>query len=241
MQRTADLPAAVVVVDPLSTGALVAADACKRGFAVIYVWTAPEALRQKVALGAGTTPVKSLMHVGGVEEAAITPTREALRALPFAIVGVIVGSEPAVLVADALAAEMGLRGNGMRLAHIWSSKFEQSEAVRRAGLRAVRQILVSSTEDALAFAASLPREPFRAIVKPSNSAASEDVELCTTMQQVDSHVRRTLGKRNVLGRRNKMLVQEFLVGVEYAVDCVSRDGVHKCVAVWRYGTTRKQQ
>ena len=28
--------------------------------------------------------------------------------------------------------------------------------------------------------------------------------------------------------------QEFLAGDEYVVDTVSRDGVHKCVAIWKY-------
>lgn len=31
-----------------------------------------------------------------------------------------------------------------------------------------------------------------------------------------------------------MLLQEYLQGVEYVVDTVSRNGVHKCVAIWRY-------
>merc|ERR1711920_680015 len=31
-----------------------------------------------------------------------------------------------------------------------------------------------------------------------------------------------------------VLCQEFLKGKEYVIDCVSRDGVHKCVMVWVY-------
>lgn len=31
-----------------------------------------------------------------------------------------------------------------------------------------------------------------------------------------------------------VLVQEFLSGTEYVVDCVSRDGVHKVTAIWEY-------
>ena len=27
---------------------------------------------------------------------------------------------------------------------------------------------------------------------------------------------------------------EFLAGDEYVVDTVSRDGVHKCVCIWKY-------
>lgn len=35
-----------------------------------------------------------------------------------------------------------------------------------------------------------------------------------------------------------MLVQEFMVGVEYVVNCVSRDGEHKVVSLWRYDKVR---
>jgi biotin carboxylase len=44
-----------------------------------------------------------------------------------------------------------------------------------------------------------------------------------------------IGKTNGLGLTNSsVLVQEYLDGTEYVVDMVSRDGVHKCVAVWQY-------
>ena len=33
---------------------------------------------------------------------------------------------------------------------------------------------------------------------------------------------------------NAVLVQEWIEGVEYAVDTVSRDGEHKVTAMWRY-------
>lgn len=31
-----------------------------------------------------------------------------------------------------------------------------------------------------------------------------------------------------------MVLQEFLCGKEYVVDCVSKDGEHKVVAIWEY-------
>jgi hypothetical protein len=42
-----------------------------------------------------------------------------------------------------------------------------------------------------------------------------------------------MGKVNGLGlMNNEVLVQEYLDGQEYVVDMVSRDGVHKVVALW---------
>lgn len=43
------------------------------------------------------------------------------------------------------------------------------------------------------------------------------------------------GTMNVLGLTNtEVLLQEYLSGDEYVVDTVSRNGVHKCVAIWKY-------
>ena len=43
------------------------------------------------------------------------------------------------------------------------------------------------------------------------------------------------GAINGLGVVNEgVLVQEFLVGKEYVVDSVSRDGRHKVTAIWEY-------
>jgi hypothetical protein len=39
----------------------------------------------------------------------------------------------------------------------------------------------------------------------------------------------------MLGLPNQILVlQEFLEGQEYVVDTVTRDGIHKVVAIWQY-------
>jgi biotin carboxylase len=73
------------------------------------------------------------------------------------------------------------------------------------------------------------------VVKPLQSAGSEDVYLCNSRAEAEAAFSRILGKVDGLGDRNEsVLVQEFLVGKEYVVDQVSRDGVHKVVAVWEY-------
>jgi biotin carboxylase len=72
-------------------------------------------------------------------------------------------------------------------------------------------------------------------VKPVQSAGTDDVFLCTSKEEAEVAFNRILGKVNGLGQINEsVLVQEFLVGKEYVVDKVSRDGVHKVVAIWEY-------
>ncbi len=72
-------------------------------------------------------------------------------------------------------------------------------------------------------------------MKPVESAGSDDVTLCHSMEEVKRAFGNIQGKINSLGLENTAtLVQEFLDGTEYVVDTVSRDGVHKVVAVWEY-------
>jgi predicted ATP-grasp superfamily ATP-dependent carboligase len=72
-------------------------------------------------------------------------------------------------------------------------------------------------------------------VKPVESAGSDDVSLCKSMEEVKSAFGNIQGKINSLGLENTAtLVQEYLEGAEYVVDTVSRDGTHKVVAVWEY-------
>ncbi len=65
------------------------------------------------------------------------------------------------------------------------------------------------------------------------SAGTDDVFLCTDLEEAEVAFNRIFGKRNGLGLINEsVLVQEFLSGVEYVVDQVSKDGVHKLIAIW---------
>ncbi|KAG8459935.1 hypothetical protein KFE25_010984 [Diacronema lutheri] len=233
------LPPAVVVVDPMSTGARISADAADRGFTIVRLWSSdcPPELRSHTSSSSRDVFAATLEHTGGYAIEALEATARALRALPVRINAILCGSEPGVNLTDALSEHMRMRGNGTALAHVRRNKFNQSEAVRGAGVRAVKQALVSSVEEAAAFLPHLtqPAGAFRAIVKPVESAGSEDVKLCESAAEVFEHARRVLGTTNALGQRNaSVLVQEFLVGAEYIVDCVSRDGDHKCVAVWLY-------
>ena len=76
---------------------------------------------------------------------------------------------------------------------------------------------------------------FKAVVKPCEGAGSDGVTICNSKQDVRDAFLKLDGTRNVLGLTTyEVLVQEYLVGEEYVVDTVSRDGVHKCVAIWKY-------
>jgi biotin carboxylase len=109
------------------------------------------------------------------------------------------------------------------------------EKVRAAGVRAVRQKFSRRWDEVEAFLSEWNPSPFKVIVKPMESAGSEDVTLCLSMEELHAAYHRILGKVNGLGQVNEdVLVQEFLDGQEYVIDTASRDGEHKVVGIWEY-------
>jgi biotin carboxylase len=112
------------------------------------------------------------------------------------------------------------------------------------GVRAVRQANCRTKNEVTDFLETL-RIPgsadtaLRCVVKPVQSAGSDDVFLCQSIEEALVAFGKIFGTVNGIGLLNDcVLVQEFLVGKEYVVDKVSRDGVHKIVAIWEYDKRR---
>ena len=116
------------------------------------------------------------------------------------------------------------------------NKFEMSEKVRDAQLRAVKQIKAYQVEpEVFDWLANFNPVPFKAIVKPVESAGSDDVKLCVSKEEVKDQCNHILNKLNGLGIQNdEVLVQEYLEGKEYVIDTIARDGVSKCCGIWEY-------
>jgi biotin carboxylase len=151
------------------------------------------------------------------------------------VTDVVAGAETGVELTDALSEKLGLRTNGTKLSEARRNKYVMGETVRGAGLRAAKQLRSASWLDIDAFLKDWQPDPFKVIVKPMDSAGSDDVTLCRSLAEVQAAFGNIIGKVNGLGIVNKeLLVQEYLEGDEYVIDMVSRDGVHKVVAIWLY-------
>jgi len=230
----ASFSALVVVVDPVSTGACLAHQLASDGYPLVCVWSdmCPDTVKAHTKAGTEVEYVAKLQYCpkdGG------KATLAALQQLGQ-IRDVLVGCETGVLCADVLAAALGVRGNGSELSTVRRNKWHQIEAVRAAGLDAPLQRLARSKEDVEEFlsSAALPA-PFGAVVKPVDGAGSDGVFICSSADAVREAFRKLEGTHNVLGlRNNEVLLQEYLRGDEYVIDTVSRDGQHKCVALWKY-------
>jgi len=158
--------------------------------------------------------------------------------LPWDVSAVIAGSETAVSLTDRLSKALGLKGNDPSTSRCRRDKHAMGEAVRSRGARAVRQILTSSWEEAAAFAKTwdtFGTPAFKCIVKPNQSAGSDDVFLCESLPDLKAGFDKINDSINAVGALNEgCLVQEFLEGTEYVVDSVSCNGVHKVTCVWEY-------
>ena len=76
---------------------------------------------------------------------------------------------------------------------------------------------------------------FVQVLKPTDSAGSDGVKLCHSIDEAKEHFQHLLTVEAVNGGFNtEVLCQEFLRGKEYVIDHVSRNGVHKTMAVWVY-------
>lgn len=162
-----------------------------------------------------------------------------LKNLGFPVAAVIATFDPAVALTDRLAACLGVRGNpvhGVMGSKARHDKWFISEAVRKAGLRSVKEKIVSSVDEAREFIDALnpPLSQTNPVIfKILRGSSSEGVQKVTSLEQADEILGRELGSTTKYGDSiGQILIQEFLHGEEYVIDSVSRDGVHKVSIVW---------
>ncbi len=219
----------VAIVDPFSTGEVVAEQVKKHGYGVVLVYS------QEKQDGSSVFCNKiDFMNAEVTFEGDVASTSEQLKAL--GVSHVIVGAESGVLLADQLMEAMQLNiRNPLKFSLARRSKYLQHEVVRAAGVRAAKQILATSWEQVEAFMTEWNPTPFKVIVKPNQSAGSDDVFLCTNMEETKAAFNCINGAINMVGEQNDgVLVMEFLQGEEYVIDSVSREGERKVVGIWKY-------
>lgn len=224
----------VVIVDPYSTGCLVAKEMNLRGYPIVALWTHgfSEAMKTHVPQSCGT--MQYLASIDQPSQGGLAATAEALQAAigpNKTIHACLAGGEAGVDLADALSEYLGLLTNGTDIPNRRDKKMQQ-ELIRKMGLRSVRQAGGDQLEQVETF---LRTEPYPIVLKPNESAGSDGVKLCYTYQEAVEHFHVLMNSQMVNGGEvPAVLCQEFLKGKEYVVDHVSRDGIHKTMMVWVY-------
>lgn len=207
----------VVVVDPYSTGALIAPELRRREFATLCVQSSPD-LSPGLVRSYRPEDFDERIPFDGDGDALVK--RLAGRAVRF----VLPGNESAVEMADWLGERLGCRGNGTRLTRARRNKYEMIERLAACGLATARQRVATSAAEAADWAAEVG---WPVVAKPLDSASTDHVGICRTPAELSAAVAAILGARNFCGRQNEAaLVQSYLDGEEYVVNSISRDGRH---------------
>lgn len=229
----------IVIVDPYSTGGSVSNEFHARGYQLIALWT-DDAGENRHHVPAETEALAKeglykmeLDENGATVEDIAETIQSSVARFDCELFGVVCGGETGVILTDALSTHLGLRGNAIEEGlKDRRDKALQQELVRASGQRAVRQACGKEWSDVEAFCAS---EPMPVVVKPVESAGSDGVKLCHSVEDARAHFSLLMTSQRKAGADGAaVLVQEFLRGSEYVIDQVTRDGVHKTCAVWVY-------
>ncbi|MBL5864344.1 ATP-grasp domain-containing protein [Serratia fonticola] len=155
---------------------------------------------------------------------------EVLRALhPIAVVP---GNESAVALSDRLAKQLSLLGNTPLTTHLRRNKFAMNEAVKQQGLLTTPQHISHEPSELKQW---YRQQRFsKGVVKPLDSAGSDDVYICQTPEQVEKAAQIITGKNNSMHVKNHAaLIQKFIEGTEYVVNTVSFKGQNWLTDIWK--------
>lgn len=218
-----------VIVDPYSSGALLAPAFAARGIEVVAVLTAERP--PDVYAGSyrpADFPIRmvatsDLDRLAG-EVAALGPRC------------VLAGCESGVELAEELAPRVVPQvSNVAALAAARRHKGAMAAAVAAAGLPGIAQICTSDPAQVAQWIHLSGLTGRDLVIKPPKSASTDGVTLVPGGQGWRSVFERLIGTTNRLGLRNDvLLVQEYATGTEYVVDTVSVAGRHTVTDVCRY-------
>ncbi|MFJ2111365.1 MULTISPECIES: ATP-grasp domain-containing protein [unclassified Streptomyces] len=201
-----------ILVDPVSTGRTLAEAFREEGAECLHLYDAS----LRAAYDADDSP-RTMVHEN------LAKTLEVLGALP--VTAVIAASEYGVLLADELAAALGLPHHRPELAAARRDKELMVRALERAGVPSARTAPVR-TEDELDRVLS-DWDSYPVMIKPRNSAGSDGCVISRDRHTALRAFRDIVDRRNLMGEVNEdVLVQEFLAGTQYIVNTVSLEGRH---------------
>merc|ERR1712146_883165 len=153
--------------------------------------------------------------------------------------------EPGVEFYDRLTHALNYeRRNVFALSTARRNKYDMGEVIRNAGILAVKQIYTDSRNEILDFIDSVRKDKidsnnFKIVLKPVDSAGADGVYMASSIEEAKEAFDCLLGSSTIFETVNsKVLVQEYLKGIEYVIDSVSLHGEHRCTALWKYDKRR---
>lgn len=224
----------IVIIDPVSSGSVLAPIAHKRGYGVVSV----ETTKYYPILAQNSLRPENFDLRIQYEDPELL-ARE-LKSLPIA--GSIIGFEGGIRKGAELHASLKKHGipvvvNSPEYAETWVHKGAAQRAFKEAKMRSIPTLETSMLSEALAWARSAG---YPIVVKPPSSAGSDLVFVCENEAELRRGFSKILTQADVFGVLNQtVIVQKDLIDPEgknqlYIVDLVARDGVNRIVWVKKY-------
>ena len=153
---------------------------------------------------------------------------------------VVPGCERGVILATKLANDLGLKCNDIENIDAMTLKDKMQERLAEAGLRHIRGRVVSSVEEAIAYYDEEGLDGV--VVKPTYSAGSVGVRLCSNKEEMIDSLNELFDSANIYGDKlTEMVVQERIMGEEYVVNTVSCNGDHRVTTIWNYSKAKTEE
>lgn len=137
---------------------------------------------------------------------------------------ILAGSENGVLLADILNDRFGLTySNDFSTTDCRRNKFKMIDKLHQEKIPAAEQISVQNWSELESWLNT--RNCYPVVLKPLHSAGSDGVFVCADLEACRRAFHSLMGQKNKLNLMNDfVLAQEFLDGIEYVVNTVSREG-----------------
>jgi biotin carboxylase len=103
--------------------------------------------------------------------------------------------------------------------HYRRNKYAMHECLRNNNLSSIKQFKSNNKNKIVDWC--LNHKTWPIVIKPLNSAASDGVTICESIDEVKTAIEKILNQENRLGIKNEeILAQEFLNGTQYFVNTV---------------------
>lgn len=146
---------------------------------------------------------------------------------------IVPGCDAGIALANKASEDLGLPGNPSSRLPQMMRKDKMHEALKDAGIRYIRGKVVKSAREAEEFCNSCGIKS--AVVKPQQSAGSNGLFLCDSVEDVKNAVNELFTMVDYFGREiTSALVQERIFGTEYIVNTTSCNGEHRLNSILRY-------
>jgi len=225
----------MIVVDPVNSGYCIAKRLESCNIKQILIWSNACTPEIQEDAPPEEEPIEFIASLHEHDFRNIDQMIEEIISIAGRVEAIYIGWETGVYLGEELSTKLKIPGNDSRTTHLRTNKHHQQEACKNAGINHIKQRLCHTMEDVDTYLRKCRPDPITVIVKPPEGSSSVGIVKCYSREEVRKAAKHNLDTANVFGMSNVgILLQEFLMGKEYAVNTVSVNGQHKITEMWEY-------